>query len=103
MILVTLSYIVYRVVECEAFFIPNVNVFARFEVLTAVMVKIQVFWHVTSCRLVSVTDVSKESSVCTFRVNQYQNILKRLGLLDPEDGGTTSLRNIGNCLPVGAV
>jgi hypothetical protein len=41
--------------------------------------------------------------VSTFRINQSQNIVKRLGLLVPEDGGTTSLRNVGNFTSRGGV
>jgi len=40
--------------------------YATFKVLTAALIKIQVFWNVTPCLLV-VTDVSKEVTVSRFR------------------------------------
>ena len=51
------------------------------EVLTAVLMKVRVFWDITPCRLIN-------------------SRLLVLGLLDPEDAGSSILRNIGNYLPV---
>jgi len=47
------------------------------------LLKIQVFWDVTPCRL----------------VNSYQI----LGLSDPKDEGTVILRNVSNCSPIDKV
>jgi hypothetical protein len=47
---------------------------ARFKVLTAVLVKIQIFWDVTPCRLVIVTDVGKERGACILRTKQPAEI-----------------------------
>jgi hypothetical protein len=41
-----------------------------YQVLTAVLLKIQAFWDVTSCRLV-VNDVSAERSASIFRVRRF--------------------------------
>ena len=58
---------------------PKISLIVRFEVLTAVLLKIQVLWVVTPCRLR--TDVSE-------------------GLPDPKYGGIAFLRNVGKYLPV---
>lgn len=42
------------------------------EVLTAVLMRILVFWDVTLCHLVSVPDISKESSVFIFNRHVVQ-------------------------------
>jgi hypothetical protein len=55
-----------------------------FEDLSAVLMKIQVFWDVTPCRLVN-------------------RLRKLLALLDPEGGGNTLFRNVGRCLSVDTV
>jgi len=59
-----------------------------FEVFTAVMMKIQVFWGVTPCWLV-VTDILDEFAVV------YVNVV--VHSLDPEDVRSTLLQNVGNC------
>jgi hypothetical protein len=48
-----------------------------FEVITSVPLKFQAFWEVIPCCLVN----------------------SPLGILNPEDKGTTILRNVGNHLP----
>ena len=48
------------------------KLFALPEVLTAVLVRILVFWDVTLCYLVSVPDVSKGSSVFVFNGHVVQ-------------------------------
>jgi hypothetical protein len=42
---------------------------ARFEVLSAVLLKIHVFWDVTTCRLIK-SDVSMDHITFIFRVKQ---------------------------------
>lgn len=57
---------------------------ACFEDLSAVLMKIQVLWDVTPCRLVN-------------------RLRKPLAQLDPEGGGNTLFRNVGSCLRVDTV
>lgn len=59
---------------------PKISLIVRFEGLTSVLLKIQVLWVVTPCRLVR-TDVSE-------------------GLPDPKYGGIAFLRNVDKYLPV---
>jgi len=44
------------------------DVTARFNVRTAFLMKIQVFWEVTPCRLLIIADISDERSASIFRV-----------------------------------
>jgi hypothetical protein len=76
-------------VECKTIFIPTVNVLTRFDFGEKKEA------HITSCRLVNVTDAEKISGPI-FSINQPQGIVNRLGLLHREDGCTTPLRNVGN-------
>jgi hypothetical protein len=46
------------------------STYATFRILTAVLIKIQVFWNVTPCLLV-VTDVSKEVAVWRFQSTSH--------------------------------
>jgi len=48
------------------------DVLARFEVLTATLMKTQVFWAVVLCRWGIVTDVSKELAASILRVAQEE-------------------------------
>jgi hypothetical protein len=61
--------------------------YATFKVLTAVLIKIQVFWNVTP-RLLVVTDVSKRSYCLAF--SQYSKSL--CWYVGPADGGTKLLQ-----------
>jgi hypothetical protein len=61
-----------------------------FGVITAVFLKIQAFWDVTLCGLV-VTDISAERYASIFRVKVSLH-----GVLDPDGGGSTILRNVSN-------
>jgi hypothetical protein len=56
--------------------------------------KAQVFWDVVGCCWVS-SSRRFERSFCVPQGQTFQSVL--LGLLDPEDEGTTLLRNFGNC------
>ena len=57
---------------------------ACFEDLSAMLMKIQVFWGVTQCRLV-------------------YRLRKPLALLDPEGRANTLFRNVSSCLRVDTV
>ena len=47
---------------------------ARFEVLTAVLMNIQVFWNVTLCLCVSTSSRRFGISVLNFRVKEYKKL-----------------------------
>lgn len=65
------------------------------EVITAVLLRTQVFWDVTPCRLV-VTNVMLEGSAFVLGMKQLKSRPRRL--LDPKDKGITILWNIGDKL-----
>ena len=69
----------------------------KLEVLTAVLIKIHVFWDLTPCGVVNVKDTSKVSIALVIRVEQFK---KSSGLLAPEEEDTTLCRHEGNYLPV---
>jgi hypothetical protein len=48
----------------------HILAFVRFEVLTAVALKVTIFRDVTSCSLVHFTDVSEERTSYIFRVEE---------------------------------
>ena len=59
--------------------------------------KIQIFWDVTPCRLLTTTDVSKRIDAFILSVKESCNI----GLLDaadPKDKGVITFRNVSNYL-----
>ena len=63
-----------------------------FVVLTAVLLKVFVFWDNTSCWLVQNYDFLKEKVAFIFTVNQYETLR---GLSEDEDEGIAFLRNVG--------
>jgi hypothetical protein len=48
---------------------------------------------------VRISDVSRDCDASIFRVKQAKKKSKLLGMLDPEDGGTTILCKVRNYLP----
>jgi len=71
----------FRFLSSHTFSLTTGTFSCETEVLTAVLMKVRIFWDVTPCRL----------------INSW---LLVLGLLDPEEEGNSILRNIGNYLPV---
>jgi hypothetical protein len=63
---------------------------ARHKVLTAVLLKIQVFWYMLLCHLVRSYQCFKESQFLHFQSSAVQE------LLDPEDESTAVLQNTVN-------
>jgi hypothetical protein len=59
------------------------NFLAGFEVLTAVLMKHQVVWDITPCRILNINDLYKDRNAPIFRVKQSRRS-GFLGLLDPE-------------------
>jgi hypothetical protein len=64
----------------------------RFEALTAVMVKIQIFWIVVRVHWLTVTDVSKNRLVF---LSSEPSRSRRHGLADNEDEGTAIVCSVG--------
>jgi len=69
---------------------------SQINVLAALLLTIQVFWDITSCRLVN-TDVSVKRYVFAFRVTPYY-LHKR-----PQDKGKTLPRNVSKYLTVDTI
>jgi hypothetical protein len=67
------------------------SVYARSEVLTAVVMKIQVFWNVTPCRGVNSYRRFGGAQCLYFRRQtvQIDTPMSLLGLLNPEEGQIT--------------
>ena len=63
-----------------------------FVFLTAVLLKLLVFWDATSCRQVQNQGVLKEKVALIFTVNQYDNLR---GLSENEEEGIAFPRNVG--------
>jgi hypothetical protein len=63
--------------------IPNINNLVEFEVLTAMFMKITIFWIITPCISLKV------NSACYLL---HADFLRGL-LIDPDDGGNMPLRN----------
>jgi hypothetical protein len=70
---------------------------ARYGGVTAVLLRIQVFWDVMPYRILHkyVANISEDPSSFIFRAQQ-----PLLGLLNAENKGNTVLRNVGNYLVV---
>ena len=73
---------------------PNYADTPRFKVLTAVLLKITVFWNVVLCWWVN-------SYWCFERIYTVPSPLgSGSQLFDPKDDGTTFLQHVGNSIPV---
>jgi len=59
-----------------------------------VLLQIQVFWHVTPCSVVTLTDCSNDRRGFTSKDKTVKTIFI-LAHFDPEDEGIKLLRNVG--------